>query len=341
LYAEVLSRAIAMPAQRVAKRALAGLRAFAWRPAVAAAGVFVAGCGPAGERPLQGYIEGEYVRVAAPFAGTLTQLSVRRGDQVANGAPLFALERENETAARREAEERLRAAEARLENLKTGKRPPEIETVAQQLQQARTARELSSANMKRQQQLYEKGFISNAALDDARMQQKRDEAHVAELAATVATTKMPARTEEIRAADADARAAREMLAQSEWRLAQRVVAAPAAGLVHDTYYNAGDWVPAGTPVVSLLPPANVKVRFYVPEPQLARAKPGGEVAVSCDGCPKALVATIDYVSNRAEFTPPVLYSKENRAKLVYLIEARPASAAVGLKPGQPVDVSLR
>ena len=85
---------------------------------------------------------------------------------------------------------------------------------------------------------------------------------------------MPARADEIRAAEADATAAREVLAQSEWRLAQRAVAAPAAGLVHDTYYDAGDFVPAGSPVVSLLPPGNVKVRFYVPEPMLARIGAG-------------------------------------------------------------------
>ncbi|MEO8305296.1 MAG: HlyD family efflux transporter periplasmic adaptor subunit [Betaproteobacteria bacterium] len=310
-------------------------------PLLAAAALII-GCGPAGERPLPGYVEGEYVRVAAPFAGTLTQLSVRRGANVAAGAPMFALERENETAARREAEARLTAAESRLANLKSGKRAPEVETVVEQLQQAKAARDLSSANLKRQQQLFASGFISGAAIDDARTQLKRDEARVAELNAAVATTRMPARTDEIGAAEADARAAREVVAQSDWRLAQRAVAAPVAGLVHDTYYTAGDWVPAGSPVVSLLPPANVKVRFYVPEPQLARVKAGNEIAFGCDGCGAPVNATIDYVSNRAEFTPPVLYSKENRAKLVFLVEARPApAAAAGLKPGQPVDVTLR
>ena len=201
-------------------------------------------CGPADEGPLTGYIEGEYLRVAAPFAGTLQRLAVRRGDSVTAGAPLFALERENETAARREAEERLRAAEARFTNLQTGKRPAEVEVVAEQLQQARAARDLSAANLKRQQKLFTEGFISSAALDDVRTAAKRDQARVAELEASVTTTRMPARTDEIRAAEADAKAAREVVAQSEWRLAQRAIAAPASGLVHDTYYNAGDFVPA-------------------------------------------------------------------------------------------------
>ena len=152
---------------------------------------------------------------------------------------------------------------------------------------------------------------------------------------------MPARTDEIRAAEADARAAREVLAQSEWRLAQRAVAAPAAGLVHDTYFVVGDWVPAGSPVASLLPPANVKVRFYVAETALGRLKLGQAVNVACDGCAAMQPATIAFIADRAEYTPPVLYSKENRAKLVYLVEAKPAPAdAAKLHPGQPVDVTL-
>ena len=281
------------------------------------------------------------MRVAAPFAGTLTELSVKRGDQVAAAAPLFALERENESAARREAGERLLAAEARLANLRSGKRLPEVETAAEQLQQARAMRELSAANVKRQQQLFASGFISGAALDDARAQVKRDEARVRELEAVVATTKMPARTDEIRAAEADARAAREVVAQSAWRLAQRAVAAPASGLVHDTYYVVGDWVPAGSPVASVLPPGNVKVRFYVAQTALGRLKRGQTLTVTCDGCAAPIAATIVFIADRAEFTPPVLYSKENQSKLVYLVEAKPAPAdAAKLHPGQPVDVTL-
>ncbi|MET0683155.1 MAG: HlyD family efflux transporter periplasmic adaptor subunit [Casimicrobiaceae bacterium] len=309
--------------------------------AAIAAVLVVAGCGPEPARPLQGYVEGEYVRVAAPFAGTLLQLSVKRGDEVASAAPLFALERENEAAARREAEERLRAAEARLANLQSGKRPPEIETAAEQLQQARAMRELSAANVQRQQQLFAKGFVSAAAIDDAKAQFKRDDAHVKELDAVVATARMPARVDEIRAAEADARAAREVMAQSEWRLAQRAVAAPASGLVHDTYFVVGDWVPAGAPVASLLPPGNVKVRFYVPQTLLGRLKQGQSVNVACDGCAAPFAATIVFIADRAEFTPPVLYSKENRSKLVYLVEAKAAPADAGkLHPGQPVDVTL-
>jgi len=312
------------------------------RCALVALIVFFAACSQPADRPLQGYIEGEYIRVGPQFAGILQQLSVQRGDQVAAGAPLLALERENEVAARRQAEEQLRAALARPENLKTGKRAPEIETVAEQLRQAQAARELSAANFRRQESLFKSGFISSAALDDVRTRLKSDDALVAQLRATVATAHLPGgRPDEIRAAQADADAARQAVAQSDWRLAQRVVTAPQAGRANDTYYVVGDFVPAGSPVVSLLPPANVKLRFYVPEPLLGRLKPGQTVSFSCDACGGPMQATISFIADRAEFTPPVLYSKENRAKLVYLVEAKPASdVAAKLNPGQPGDVTL-
>lgn len=311
---------------------------------VASALIFVAcasACGSKADKPLQGYVEGEYVRVAAPFAGTLQQLAVQRGAQVAAGAPLFSLEQQNEIAARRQAEQQLQAAAARLDNLKTGKRPPEIETVAEQLRQALAARELSAANLRRQESLFKSGFVSDAALDDARTKLKNDDAHVDELRASVATAKLPARPDEIRAAQADADAAREAVAQADWRLSQRAVSAPVSGRVSDTYYVVGDWVPAGGVVASLLPPGNVKIRFYAPETELGRLRPGQDVSFSCDACGAAANATISFISDRAEFTPPVLYSKENRAKLVYLVEAKPApELAARLNAGQPVDVTL-
>jgi HlyD family secretion protein len=306
-----------------------------------AAGLCLVACGPPAGRALQGYVEGEYVRVAAPFAGTLQKLAVQRGAEVASGAPLFALESDNEMAARRQAEQQLQAAEARLANLMTGKRAPEVEMVAEQLRQAQAARELSAANLRRQEALFKSGFISKAALDDVRTQLQRDDAAVSQLQASVATAKLPGRPDEIRAAEADAAAARQALAQADWRLSQRAVSAPTTARVSDTYYVVGDWVPAGGVVASLLPAGNVSIRFFVPETELGRIKSGQTVSFSCDGCGPAMSATVSFISDRAEFTPPVLYSKENRAKLVYLVEAKPAAdVAAKLNAGQPVDVVL-
>ncbi len=117
-----------------------------------------------------------------------------------------------------------------------------------------------------------------AALDDARTQLKRDEALVAQLQAAVATAKLPARSDEIRAAEADARAARDALAQADWRLAQRAVAAPAAGLVHDTYYVVGDWVPAGSPVASVLPPGQRQGALLRPRDRCSGACSAGRAS---------------------------------------------------------------
>jgi HlyD family secretion protein len=312
----------------------------AWVCATALA-LLAAACGKSDDRPLQGYVEGEYVRVGAPFAGTLQQLAVKRGDQVAVGASLFGLERENEIAARAQAEQQLQAAEAKLANMKTGKRPPEVEMVNEQLRQAIASRDLSETNLKRQESLFRAGFVSASTLDDARTKLRTDEARVAELRATVATANLPGRPDEIRAAEGDAKAAREALAMADWKLSQRAIAATVAGRVNDTYYVVGDFVPAGSPVVSLLPPANVKIRFYAPEPTLGSLKQGQALSFACDGCGAAMTATISFIADRAEFTPPVLFSKENRSKLVFLVEAKvPPDIAAKLNPGQPVDVTL-
>jgi HlyD family secretion protein len=301
-----------------------------------------AGCGNSAPQPLQGYVEGEYVRVAAPFAGTLVRLDAQRGQNVAAGAPLFALEAENENAARREAEEGLKRAQAQLEDLRKGKRVTEIDSVRAQLAQAEAAAQLSAKEYARQLDLVSKGFVSQQAADAAKAARDRDHNRVVELQNDLATTRAGARPDEIRAAEAQAAAAREALAQADWRLRQKTVASSVAGTVIDTLFVRGEWVGAGAPVVSVLPPANVKVRFFVPEPRLGAVKVGQKVSLACDGCAAAMSATVSFIAPQAEFTPPVIYSKDSRAKLVFLVEARPAEAdAMKLHPGQPVDVTLQ
>ena len=209
----------------------------------------------------QGYVEGEYVRVAAPFAGSLNALSVQRGGDVNADAPLFILEQENERAARSEAENRLQRAEAQFANLKKGKRPSELEAVRAQREQAAAALKLSQRTLEREENLAAQGFISKQKLDDARTQLERDRARIAELDAQSTTASLAARSDEIRAAEADVEAARAVLKQAEWKLAQKTVTSPVSGLVEDTFYVQGEWVPAGSPVVSMLPPQNIKVRF--------------------------------------------------------------------------------
>jgi HlyD family secretion protein len=151
---------------------------------------------------------------------------------------------------------------------------------------------------------------------------------------------LPARSDEIAAARAEVKAATDGLAQAQWRLEQKAQSAPADALVVDTFYRPGEYVAAGAPVVSLLPPGNVKVRFYVPETVVANVRPGAAATVTCDGCGEPIPVRIDFVAPEAEYTPPVIYSRENRAKLVFLVEARPLAPAAGLRPGLPVEATL-
>jgi len=112
--------------------------------------------------------------------------------------------------------------------------------------------------------------------------------------------------------------------------------------VDDTLYQVGEWVAAGRPVISLLPPDNIKVRFFVPEPRLAELQTGAAVEVTLDGAPAPLEARVSYIATEPEYTPPVIYSRENRARLVYMVEARFApDASAALHPGQPVEVLLK
>lgn len=311
------------------------------RTAALALCLAAAACGNDRPAPLQGYVEGEYVRVAAPFAGTLVALEASRGQAVREGAALFALEAGSEDVARREAEARLRRAQALVDDLRRGRRATEIEAARAQLAQAEVAAAYSEKEFLRQEDLVARGFVSRQRSDEARAARDRDRARVTELRAALATTASGARPDELRAAEAEAAAAREALAQAEWRRRQKSVAATVSGVVTDTLFTRGEWVPAGAPVVAILPAANVKVRFFVPQERLAAVQPGARVAIACDGCATGLEAAVSFVAPQAEYTPPVIYSKDNRARMVFLVEARPdAEAAAGLHPGQPVDVAL-
>lgn len=290
----------------------------------------------------QGYVEGEYVLVASPDAGSLQSLNVARGQTVASGAALFTLERGNETAGKQEAEERLRAAQAKLDNMRKGQRAPEVDALEAEAAQAEAALKLSEAQFKRNQELFESGFISSAGLDEAKANLARDRARTQQSRAQIRVAKQSVgRSEEMAQAQAEIDAAKAVLAQADWRLGQKAQSAPQAGLVQDTFFVQGEWVPAGRPVVSILPPANLKLRFFVPETVVGQLHIGQAVKATCDGCGAPIPATISYVSPNSEFTPPVIYSKESRAKLVFMIEATPAAAeAMRLKPGQPLDVAL-
>jgi HlyD family secretion protein len=310
-------------------------------PVVLVAGL-LAGCGEKPPVGFQGYLEGEYVYVAAPLGGALTNLAVARGDTVKAGQLLFELERQSEAAGVAQAEKNLAQARAQLDDLMKGRRPTEIESLVAQLERARASLKLSAAELMRREQLGGSDVISKEELDQARAQRDADQAQVAQTTADLATAKLGGRDDAIRAAQAAVESQRAALDKAKWSFDQKQQFAPANAAVHDTLYRQGEYVAAQNPVVVLLPPENLKVRFFVPQSTLPQIKTGETVSVKPDGAAHPLNATVNYISTQAEYTPPVIFSRETRANLVFMIEAKfsPADTA-DLRPGQPVDVELK
>jgi len=298
------------------------------------------GCTRPASTGWQGYLEGEFVYVGAPLAGRLEELAVEKGTRVTIGQRLFVLEQASERAAQREAVDRQRAAQARLADVKKGLRPSEIAAVEARLQQARATVDLSERELVRQRELFETRAIAASDFDRAQLRHERNTRTIDELTAQLATAQLGGRPDAIDAAEAEVAAAGAANERAEWSVAQKTQLAPAGALVYDTLFRVGEFVLAGVPVVALLPPASLKVRFFVPEPDLAGIQTGDRVRVPLPGRAAPLEPRVNFVSPRPEYTPPVLYNRDNRAKLVFMIEAAlDAGAAVELHPGQPVAVA--
>lgn len=299
----------------------------------------LAACGKPDKDSWSGYADADYVYVAAPIGGQLSALNVVAGQQVSRGMPLFALDDEAEKAAREEAHARLAAASFQAADAEKGKREVEVSVSRAQLAQARAQAELARNDLARKRELLAKNFVAKAQVDEAQHAYEQAQARVAELASAVQVARLPARSDERAAAEAQVDAARQVLRQSDWRAQQKQQLAPVDAQVADTFFRPGEFVGAGQPVVSLLPPANVKARFYVPETRLPSIALGGGVTLHCDGCPP-IAARVTFIATKPEYTPPVIYSNEQRAKLVFLVEAKPAPAdAAKLRPGQPLSVT--
>lgn len=302
--------------------------------------VLLAGCFREARPGFQGYVEGDFVNVATSEPGQLEQLLVAKGGQVAAGAPLFVLESAHEAAALRQAQGQLAAAQALRQDLQSGKRPPELEVVKAQLAQARAEATRAATELERDSAQFATGGIAQAQLDRSRAAAEAAAARVSELEHQLEVANLPAREDQVRAQEAQVAAARAAVDQMQWRLEQKAVAAPVAGLVFDTLYKPGEWVPSGRPVVRLLPPDAVKIRFYVPETALGTLALGQALTIRCDGCAEDIPATVAYIATEAEYTPPIIYSNETRSKLVFMVEAKPGDGT-NLHPGQPVEVILR
>jgi len=288
-----------------------------------------------------GYMEADLVLVGSEQGGRVATLHVEEGDHVKKGDPIFTLESSEQAASVAAAKARVDEAEARLADAKAQlQRPDEIQVLQASLEQAQAMLQQASNNLDRARTLFAKGWITKAQLDDAVAQHDRNQAAVAEAERRINAAKLPGRSDMIDAAKANAEAAHHALDEAEKNLGKRQVFAQADGTVEEVYFRPGEVVNAGQAVVALLPPRNLKVRFFVAEPVRAKLKLDQSVTLTGDGCPPDLHAKINFIAREAEFTPPVIFSREQRQKLVFLVEARPEGDATALTAGQPVTVTL-
>jgi HlyD family secretion protein len=293
------------------------------------------------QQQLQGYVEGYFTYLSVNTDGYLQQRQVERGNQVQAKQPLFVLEAQPQEAQLIQAQQKLKEAEFNLSNLQKGQRATVLESIEAQLKQAQAELDLAQKTFTRNQQLISTHTISKQQFDQAKADFQTSQQKLRQQIANLQEAKLGARTDVVQAAEATVAEAAAEANQAQWYLAKKTVSAPAAGIIFDTYYNNGEFVQAGHPVLSMLIPGNVRLIFYVPEPLLSKIKLGQTVSVHCDGCDKAVSAQIVFISSEAEFTPPIIFSDTERKKFVYRVEAKfNDEDAKLMHPGQPVDVLL-
>lgn len=298
-------------------------------------------CAPASSR-IVGYVEGEYVRLGPIDIARIESVAVRRGERVTPGAVVAELQADDAQNAVAESKARLVQVRAQLANLLSGKRPEEIAVIEANAASAQAQHRETERALERRQDLFRRGVSTQADLDQAQTARDVAAANVRQSAANLAVARLAAREEEIKAAENQVAQAQAALDQAKWRLSQRRLTAPAAGIVTDLVRHPGELAGPTAPVLTMLPDGAVKLMLYVPEALLSGTVVGTRLEVRCNGCPPSLAATVSYVSQEPEFTPPVIYSADTRQKLVYLVEARPEGGpAARLQPGQIVDVVLQ
>ena len=287
-----------------------------------------------------GYVEGETLYIAAPVSGRLAERPVERGASVAIGAPLFSLDTDTSDASVSGAEAQVAANSAQAIDLAQAKqRQAELDVARAAIAAASAQVTKTQKDFDRTAALAARGFASRSQLDSARAARDGARASLAQAQAQVRSGELSAgREAQIVSAQAGVAGAQAALKAQRKLRSEIAPASPAKGVIEQTYFNPGEWVPANSPVVSVLPDNKRKVRFYVPEERVAALRLGTAIKFTCDACGGTREARISYISPRSEFTPPVIYSERARAKLVFMVEALLPVSDKPLPLGLPVEV---
>jgi HlyD family secretion protein len=312
---------------------------------------FIPGLGHDAPPSWNGYAELDYVYAAAPAGGTIETIAVTEGDTVAKGDVLFTLDAsiqqaqyEAAVARANAARAQVAAAEATLANLRTGARPEELQVTQATLAQAEANLALAQQTFSRTQDLFAGGNVPRSQLDQAQAGLDAANASVLQLKAQLAVAQLPARNDQIAAASATVAAAESTAAaasadaaNAQAALDNRTIAAPEAGRIERLYYADGEVAGAGAPVVSIAGDGALRIKFYINEADRPALHLGDVIAVTCDGCATGLTAKVDHFASDPQFTPPIIYSRDERSRLVFLTEAV-MTEQNGILPGQPVSI---
>ncbi|MBS0352124.1 MAG: HlyD family efflux transporter periplasmic adaptor subunit [Proteobacteria bacterium] len=292
-----------------------------------------------------GYVEGRLTYVSSPSGGKLIDMPVTRGEKIKVDQILYQLDPQPEAANVDAAAATVNQISEDLADKLKGQRPSELQATTAQLEQAQAQLEYAKKDLERKQQLFEQKVIEQNQLDLAKQSLKTAQAQVKQYQALLDTGNLPAREDQIKSLQAQLASAKANLAEAQWHLSQKTMRSAEEAQVFDTYYQVGEMVPGNQPVLSLLAPKDIKVVFFIDEAMLGKIRVGEPVEINCDGCSKLLKATVRYISPSAEYTPPVIYSRGARSKLVYEVEAEFAQNGQGqathsLNPGDPVEVTV-
>ena len=300
--------------------------------------VLIPSLGPAPDASFNGYVEADYIYVAPSSPGRIDAIAVDEGDLVTKGQLLVSMEATAQTAALRAAKAGVAVAEANLANLSTGGRTAEIEVIRASLHSAEARQQLAASTLDRSTNLLARGLVPSAQVDADRAALASANAQVDQLSAQLQVSELPARDAQRVAAEASLDMARAELEAAQFKLDSQLVRAPDAGKIEKRFFDAGEVAAAGAPILSLFRPENLKAIFFVPEAKRATLALGARLDVSCDGCAAGLTAEITRLADEPQYTPPILYSRDERGRLVFRAEAR-LLASTGFLPGQPVTLA--